>query len=187
MNTTEVSSPIAILSQTLANLITPEYIFFANNADGRVYDGIVYGENEGDWIYQEEGLLPAILFLAEQHYKDTFIVGDYAVPCEGNNLPADFGVNWVPDDSPVSKTGYRMELINRKLAVSPAVILLFAFDVIERMHLFAYRQVSDWRFQIDDEAIHAELEQKKIVNVNGLMDLFHVLHQPEFANVSTKN
>lgn len=177
MNRCNVSSPLTQLGQALAALLNPSYLFFANNADGRVYDSIVYGETDNAWIYADDGLLPAILFLAEQHYKDVFFLGDYALAPEADTLAPDFGLQWSPDARQSSRTGYQVQLHGNELAVAPSVILLFALDVIERMHIYAYRQVRDWRFEIEAAQLHDEIEQKKIVNVNGLLDLFQVLQQ----------
>ncbi|BBB69305.1 hypothetical protein UNDYM_5052 [Undibacterium sp. YM2] len=169
---------LPVLRDTMESLLAPQYIFFANNADGRVHDGIVYGRSENDWVYGEEGLFPAMLYLAERHYKDTFFEGDYAVaPAQGTLAPG-FGIDWIPDPSFQSRTGYRAQISDAGLLVSPSVILLFVHDAIERMHQYSYRKVKDWRFEIDDGRLLEELEEKKIVNANGLLDLFQMVLTP---------
>ncbi|MCH8621294.1 hypothetical protein [Undibacterium sp. TS12] len=178
---------LTLLSKTMESLLAPKYIFFANNADGRVHDGIVYGSRENDWIYGEDGLFPAMLYLAERHYKDSFFEGDYAVAPATGTLSPGFGIDWVADPEFKSRTGYRAQIAAGGLAVSPSVILLFVLDSIERMHQYSYRKVKDWRFEIDDAQLLEELEEKKIVNANGLLDLFQMvlapLPEPEPENV----
>ncbi|MBC3910775.1 MULTISPECIES: hypothetical protein [Undibacterium] len=180
------TNALPLLSRTMESLLAPQYIFFANNADGRVHDGIVYGSSENDWVYGEDGLFPAMLYLAERHYKDSFFEGDYAIPPENGTLAQSFGIDWIPDPSFQSRTGYRAQISETGLQVSPSVILLFVHDAIERMHQYSYRKVKDWRFEIDDGRLLEELEEKKIVNANGLLDLFQMvlapLPEPETEN-----
>ncbi|MFZ6776762.1 hypothetical protein ACO0LD_08000 [Undibacterium sp. Ji83W] len=186
MNLATSINALPLLSQTMESLLAPQYIFFANNADGRVHDGIVYGRSENDWVYGEDGLFPAMLYLAERHYKDSFFEGDYAVPAASGTLAQGFGIDWIPDPSFQSRTGYRAQISDAGLQVSPSVILLFVHDAIERMHQYSYRKVKDWRFEIDDGRLLEELEEKKIVNANGLLDLFQMvlapLPEPESEN-----
>lgn len=169
---------LTLIQQTVESLLAPKYIFFANNADGRVHDGIVYGSHENDWVYSEDGLFPAFLYLAERHYKDTFFEGDHVIAPVRGTLASGFGIDWVPDHSFQSRTGYRAQPAQTGILVSPAVILLFVYDAIERMHQYSYRKVKDWRFEIEDNRLLEELETKKIVNANGLLDLFQMAIAP---------
>lgn len=175
---------LSSLQKALAALLAPQYIFFANNADGRIFDAIVYGEADHDWIYSADGLFPAIIFLAELHYKDSLIEGDYAVTPGTGELATDFGIEWLADPDSESRTGYRAKISAQGLRVAPSVILMFAYDAIERMHVYSYRKVKDWRFQIENPDLLDQLERKKIVNANGLLDIFQVFLTPNPAPVA---
>lgn len=214
-------------------LLEDHFLFCLHNPDGVVSESTTMLGASAERVYENEGLLPSILFAANESYRMIWrnpLGSDQAMSLEveeakkiapsdhmcpkchkgllhmmetsttrnrfwqcsrspecdfiswggdgGRPFGEEFGFEWKQDSGDEGfMTGFCAEIPERGLNVPITLVLLHAYDFVNRLADASLQRNFVFEFEGNSE-IEYELKTKKIVVANSLVDMFDLIYLP---------